>query len=89
LIFKADVISETNEVVYLEGIWVKDDRRNDGIGTKCMTELTRLLLKKAKSICLLANELNIGAITFYRKCGFMFRATYETFFLSPKESLAN
>jgi predicted GNAT family acetyltransferase len=89
LVFKADVISETNEVVYLEGIWVKDDRRNDGVGTKCMNELTRRLLTQAKSICLLANELNVGAITFYRKCGFMFRATYETFFLSKMESLAN
>ena len=89
LIFKADVISQTNEVIYLEGIWVKDNRRHDGVGTRCMAELTRRLLTKSKSICLLANELNVGALTFYRKCGFMFRATYETFFLSQKELLAN
>ena len=89
LIFKADVISQTSEVIYLEGIWVKDNRRNDGLGFRCMAELTSRLLLKAKSICLLANELNTSAITFYRKCGFMFRATYETFFLSQKELLPN
>jgi predicted GNAT family acetyltransferase len=87
LVFKADVISETSDVIYLEGIWVKDDRRNDGIGAQCMAELSGRLLRKAKSICLLANEVNTTALNFYRKCGFMFRATYETFFLSQKEML--
>jgi predicted GNAT family acetyltransferase len=87
LVFKADVISETTDVIYLEGIWVKDGRRNDGIGTRCMAELSKRLFMKARSICLLANELNQSALTLYRKCGFMFRATYETFFLSRKEML--
>jgi len=54
-----------------------------------MAELSRRLFMKAKSICLLANELNQNALTLYRKCGFMFRATYETFFLSQKELLSN
>jgi ribosomal protein S18 acetylase RimI-like enzyme len=87
LVFKADVISETREVVYLEGIWVADHRRNDGLGTRCMSELSAKLLTSAKSLCLLTNELNTGALAFYRKCGFLFRATYETIFLSPKEAL--
>lgn len=87
LIFKADVIAETTGVTYLEGIWVHPKRRNDKVGTLCMTELCRRLLTRTESICLLVNELNLGALTFYRKCGFMFRATYETFFLSKKESL--
>lgn len=89
LVFKADVISDTREVIYLEGIWVADDRRNDGIGTQCMAELARKLLRSAKSLCLLANELNTGAIAFYRKCGFLFRASYETIFLSPQESVTH
>ena len=86
LVFKADVISETSEVMYLEGIWVRDDCRDGGAGSRCMAELSRRLLTRAKSICLLANELNMRAITFYRKCGFLFRATYETIFLSQRES---
>jgi ribosomal protein S18 acetylase RimI-like enzyme len=85
LIFKADVISETDEVIYLEGIWVAEERRNDNVGNLCMTELSGKLLRKAQSICLLANELNSSALKFYRKCGFRFRATYETIFLTKKE----
>ena len=87
LLFKADVISETREVVYLEGIWVADQKRNDGLGTRCMSELSAKLLTSAKSLCLLTNEMNTGALAFYRKCGFLFRATYETIFLSPQEAL--
>jgi predicted GNAT family acetyltransferase len=87
LIFKADVISETEDVIYLEGIWVAEDRRDGRVGSRCMNELSRRLLQKADSICLLANELNISALNFYRKCGFRFRATYETIFLKKKEQL--
>ena len=87
LIFKADVISETSDVIYLEGIWVKEDRRNSNTGFLCLTELSRKLLVRTSSICLLANELNTSALAFYRKCGFQFRATYETIFLTKKESL--
>jgi predicted GNAT family acetyltransferase len=43
LIFKADVISETNDVIYLEGIWVREEARNDGTGRRCMAELSRRL----------------------------------------------
>ena len=87
LVFKADVISETNDVIYLEGIWVAEDRRNGRIGSRCMNELSRRLLQRADSICLLVNELNSSALNFYRKCGFRFRATYETIFLNKKEQL--
>ena len=87
LIFKADVISKTTDVVYLEGIWVREDRRNNGIGLRCMSELSRRLLKEVKSICLLVNENNQQARTLYSKCGFRFRATYETIFLPPKQHL--
>jgi ribosomal protein S18 acetylase RimI-like enzyme len=86
LVFKADVISKSNEVVYVEGIWVREESRNNGTGVSCMAELSRKLLTNAKSICLLVNEVNTRALTFYRKCGFLFRATYETIFLTKKES---
>jgi GNAT superfamily N-acetyltransferase len=89
LVFKADVISETRDVIYLEGIWIADHKRNDGLGTRCMSELAGKLLRTAKSLCLLTNELNTGALAFYRKCGFLFRATYETIFLSTQEALTN
>lgn len=89
LVFKADVVSKTPEVNYLEGIWVSEDRRNRNIGTRFMSELMRRLLEETKSICLLVNETNQWAHGFYRKCGFHFRATYETIFLARKEQVQN
>jgi predicted GNAT family acetyltransferase len=85
LIFKADVISKTLDVMYLEGIWVRDEERNSGNAVRFMNELTHKLLEDTKSICLLVNETNKRAQGFYRKCGFRFRATYETIFLPRKE----
>lgn len=89
LVFKADVISKTPEVVYLEGVWLREDRRKQNAGTHFMSELMRRLLKDTKSICLLVNETNKWAQGFYRKCGFNFRATYETIFLPRKEQVQN
>jgi ribosomal protein S18 acetylase RimI-like enzyme len=89
LVFKADVISKTPEVNYLEGIWLREDRRNKNLGTRFMSELMRQLLENTKSICLLVNESNEWAQGFYRKCGFHFRATYETIFLPRKEPVQN
>jgi len=89
LVFKADVVSKTPDVIYLEGIWLREDRRQKNIGTRLMSELMRRLLEDTKSICLLVNETNEWAQGFYRKCGFHFRATYETIFLPRKEQVQN
>lgn len=89
LIFKADVISRTAEVSYLEGIWVREDRRANGSALRFMSDLMRRLLEETKSICLLVNEANKLAQSFYRKCGFHFRATYETIFLPRLEQAQN
>jgi uncharacterized protein len=89
LVFKADVISKTLEVNYLEGIWLREDRRNKNLGTRFMSELMRRLLENTKSVCLLVNETNEWAQGFYRKCGFHFRATYETIFLPREEPAQN
>ncbi|HEX7772701.1 MAG TPA: GNAT family N-acetyltransferase, partial [Pyrinomonadaceae bacterium] len=89
LIFKADVISKTPEVIYLEGVWLREESRHRNLGTRFMSELLRRLLQDAKSVCLLVNETNESAQGFYRKCGFHFRATYETVFLPRKEQAQN
>jgi ribosomal protein S18 acetylase RimI-like enzyme len=89
LIFKADVISRTSAVSYLEGIWICEARRANGSGLRFMSELIRRLLEDTKSVCLLVNETNKLAQSFYRKCGFHFRATYETIFLPRMEQARN
>jgi len=89
LIFKADIVSRTPSVSYLEGIWIREERRANGSGPRFMSELMRRLLDDTKSICLLVNETNQLAQNFYRKCGFHFRATYETIFLPRMEQTQN
>lgn len=81
LIFKADIVSDTPEVNYLEGIYVAPENRGQGIGSHCLSQLTRNLLARTKIVSLLVNEENEKASEFYLKSGFKLRAHYDTIFL--------
>ena len=81
LIFKADIQSDTPDVVYLEGVWVSPAERGKGIGRKCMRQLSRDLLMRTTSVCVLVNEESERAHTFYRMCNFKKKAVYDTIFL--------
>ena len=85
LIFKAEVISATKEVVYLEGVWVNEKTRGAGYGVRCLSQLSRELLKGTKSISLLVDQTNQRAQAFYGKCGFKFLTTYDTIFLEQED----
>lgn len=79
--FKADVVSDTPDVVYLEGVYVSAEHRANGYGARCLTQLTNYLLERTKSVCLLVNETNSAAQKSYQKAGYQFREHYETLFL--------
>lgn len=81
LVFKADVVSETPEVTYLEGIYVHPEERGKGHGTRCLTMLCSLLLTKTRSLSLTVNSQNKRAINYYSKAGFQFHSDYETIYL--------
>ena len=81
LIFKADIVSDTSSVIYLEGIWTNEERRSQGYGLRCMSQLARLLLCRTQSICVLVNEDNTKAQNFYQRAGYKRRAVYDTIFL--------
>jgi predicted GNAT family acetyltransferase len=81
LIFKADVQADTPDVVYLEGVWVSPSERGKGIGRKCLRQLCRDLLTRTSSVCVLVNEENERAHTFYRMCNFKKKSVYDTIFL--------
>ncbi|PYS93030.1 MAG: hypothetical protein DMF64_06400 [Acidobacteria bacterium] len=81
LIFKADIISETEEVTYLEGIWVNPQDRGQGFGLRCMAQLGRTLLQETKALSILVNERNADAHHLYRHAGFKLRGCYDTIFL--------
>jgi uncharacterized protein len=80
LLFKAEIVSDTPEVNYLEGIHVAPDERGKGHGRKCLSQLTRTLFLRTRSVCILVNERNTAAHAFYRRAGFKFRGVYDTIF---------
>jgi predicted GNAT family acetyltransferase len=81
LSFKAEVVSDTPDAVYLEGVWVSPEKTGSGYGLRCMSQLARNLLSHTKSIVLLVNGKNQKAQHFYQKAGFSLRAAYDTIFL--------
>jgi uncharacterized protein len=76
LIFKADILAETPEMIYLEGVWVNAQERGRGYGLRCISELTRELLKRAPGVCVFASDNNQVAHNFYRKAGYKLRDFY-------------
>ena len=86
LVFKADIVADTPDVVYLEGVWVNPTERGKGFGRKCMRQLCQDLLSRTKSICVLVNEDQQRAHTFYRMCNFKMRGVYDSIFLRRLET---
>ena len=81
LIFKADVVSDTPEAVYLEGIYVHPQERRKGYGLRCMTQLSNNLLARAEAVCLVVNHKQKEAQSFYRKAGYTHICDYDTVYL--------
>ena len=81
LIFKADIQADTPDVVYLEGIYVNPAYRGKGIGRRCLAQVTQILLRRSKLICLLVNEVNEQAHAFYRMSNFKMQGYYLTTFM--------
>lgn len=82
LVFKADIMADTPEAVYVEGIYLNPAERGKGYGLRCLSQLDRKLLERTKSVCLLVNENNMAAKAFYQRSGYKFRGIYDTIFLS-------
>lgn len=81
LVFKADILAETPEAVYLEGVYVRADERGKGHGTRCLSQLGRALLRRAGAVCLAVNERQRAARAFYAGAGFEPRGAYDTIYL--------
>ncbi|CAN5638869.1 GNAT family N-acetyltransferase [soil metagenome] len=70
LVFKADIISETDDVIYLEGIYVAPGFRGQGIGSSCLAKLSLELLNRVSHICLLSNVDFKNAHQSFTKAGY-------------------
>jgi ribosomal protein S18 acetylase RimI-like enzyme len=81
LIFKADVVTETPEAAYLEGVWVRPDYRREGYGRRCWKELSSALLERLPSFCGFVNAENSAAHAFYDQAGGTLLGKYDKVYL--------
>ena len=80
-IFKADIVGNTPEMIYLEGIHVHPDDRNKGYGKRCLLQLCANFARQNRSVCLTINQRKADAVAFYVKAGFDYHSEYETIYL--------
>ena len=62
-------------------VYVAESERGRCYGVRCLSQLARELLLRSESVCLLVNELNAPARSFYQKAGFKPRGVFDTVFL--------
>ena len=80
-IFKADIIGDTPQMIYLEGVHVHPDERRKGYGKRCLLQLSSLLARHGRSVCLTINERRANAVAFYVRAGFDYHSEYETIYM--------
>lgn len=83
-IFKADIVGSTPEMIYLEGIHVHPDERKKGYGKRCLLQLSSILARPGRSVCLTINERRANAVAFYVRAGFDYHSEYETIYLGKE-----
>jgi predicted GNAT family acetyltransferase len=81
LIFKADVVSSTPKQIYIEGVYLNPQERGKGYGVRFVSQLSRCLLSKTRSVSLLVNEEDQVAQACYRKAGYKECGYYDTVYL--------
>lgn len=81
LVFQTQIVAETNDVMYLEGVYVNAEYRGRGIGANCLSQLSRTLLEKVDYVCLLSNVEFRDAHKAYAKAGFKSKDCCVTMFV--------
>jgi uncharacterized protein len=77
LIFKLDVITETPDATYIEGVYVTREERGKGLGQSCLAAVGGKLLERTKAIHLFVENDNTRSIAFYLKLGFDIAGRYD------------
>ena len=81
LLYKTDVVAETPQAIYLEGVYVHPDHRFLGYGRRCISQVAASLLKRTKTICLTVNEKAGGTQRFYQRAGYKLVCHYDSIYL--------
>jgi len=81
LVFKADIIAETDETAYLEGVYTAPKYRGQGIGPRCLSTITVELLSRVANVCLLSNVTFETAHRSFERAGYRNTAECRTLFV--------
>lgn len=81
LLFKADVVAETDGVIYLEGVYVAPESRGRGVAPKCLSRLCAELLKRVPNVCMLSNLNFEYAHRSFERAGFRSTDSCTTIFV--------
>lgn len=83
LIFKADISAQSRYGVQISGVYTDPSVRNQGVATRAMRELCRLLFVRGwPRVTLYVNEGNQPALKVYERVGFSYLHDYMTIFVS-------
>ncbi|HET7287275.1 MAG TPA: GNAT family N-acetyltransferase [Pyrinomonadaceae bacterium] len=77
LVFKTDVTSESEDVAYLEGVYVSPEERGKGLGRICLQAIGHILLQRKKAIYLFVEHDNARLQSFYFNLGFSLGGYYD------------
>ena len=77
LVFKTDILADTPQANYIEGVYVRPKDRGKGLGRRCLTELGRILLKRTKALYLFVENESTQTKSFYLSLGFNVAGQYD------------
>lgn len=81
LVFKVDIMSETDDTVYLEGYYVAEEYRGREIGSKCLAKVSLDLLDRVENVCGLSNADFPGVHRSLGKAGYKNTDYCQTIFV--------
>jgi len=77
IVFKIDIGTWSSHGVQVGGTFVPSDLRRQGISTRAMRALCRILLERAPRVTLHVNEANVAAVRCYEAAGFRRAAPFR------------
>lgn len=81
VVFKTELQCVTPEVVYLEGVWTREEQRQRGLAKSCLSELVHRLLKQQLMVTLVVEKEEAAAIKLYEQVGFVHTNDYQARYL--------
>lgn len=81
LLYKTDIVAETPQAIYLEGVYVHPEHRRRGYGVSCISNLAASLLTRTQTICLTVNAKSSGTHKFYKRAGYELVSRYDSIYL--------